>query len=316
MHAQNGHDFWNYIDRLVAESRPVIDRPRGASHPRFPDLTYPLDYGYLEGTTTVDGGGIDIWSGSMPCQQANAVVLTVDLLKRDAELKILLGCTEEEMQTILRFHNGDAMRAVMIPRDLTGLEWITSRRSVRRFLPEPIPKQILEQVLEAALRAPSAHNRQPWRFVVLSSIGARSRLAEAMGEDFRRDLLRDGLPVEEVEAQVNRSYQRLREAPTAVLLCLEMSEMDTYPDQPRQQAEYLMAVQSAAMAGENLLLAAHSLGLGGVWVCAPLFAQETVRQALDLPGTWQPQGLILLGYPSRLPPARERRPLDEVARFL
>jgi F420 biosynthesis protein FbiB-like protein len=316
MSAGEGQEFWDYIDRLVAGSKLVIDRPRGARHPRYPELVYPLDYGYLDGTVAADGGGIDIWSGSLAPPLATSVVMTVDLNKRDAELKILLGCTETEMETILAFHNDQMMRAFLVRREAPEMDWITNRRSVRRFRPDPIPAQRLERLLEAALWAPSAHNRQPWRFAVLASLEAKARLGEAMGADFRRDLLKDGLSEPEAETQVARSCQRIREAPAAVLLCLDMTGMDTYPEPARQEAEFIMAVQSVAMAGENLLLAAHTAGLGGVWVCAPLFAQETVRRALDLPAGWQPQGLILLGYPAKRAEARPRRPLDEVARFL
>lgn len=316
MHSLDLQGFWDKIDELAASSRLVIDRPRGAAHPRYPEMKYPLDYGYLEGTLAQDGGGIDVWSGSLEPGRPTGVLLTVDLLKRDTELKILLGCTGAEMKTVLDFQNNAYIGALLMRRQDTGLDWILSRRSVRRFLPDPVERSLLERVLEAAQWAPSAHNRQPWRFAVLTSEAARVKLGEAMGADFRRDLLASGLPLLEVEQQVERSCRRIREAPAAVLLCLEMTEMDTYPDRRRQEAEYLMAVQSAAMAGENLLLAAHTLGLGGVWVCAPLFAQETARAALGLPLDWQPQGLILLGYPAKFPEARPRRPLNDTALFL
>jgi len=195
-------------------------------------------------------------------------------------------------------------------------QFIRSRQSVRRFLPEPVPAEALQRILETATWAPSAHNRQPWRFVVLTGEASRTRLADAMGDDFRRDLLADNLPDEQVEAQVERSRQRIIEAPAAILLCLDSAEMDTYPDERRQQAEYLMAVQGVAMAGQNLLLAAHAEGLGAVWMCAPLFAPETVRRALALPNTWEPQGLVLLGYPAKISPARPRRKLDELIKSL
>jgi len=195
-------------------------------------------------------------------------------------------------------------------------QFIRSRQSVRRFLPEPVPAKALQRILETATWAPSAHNRQPWRFAVLTGEASRTRLADAMGDDFRRDLLADNLPDEQVEAQVERSRQRIIEAPAAILLCLDSVEMDTYPDERRQQAEYLMAVQGVAMAGQNLLLAAHAEGLGAVWMCAPLFAPETVRCALALPDTWEPQGLVLLGYPAKISPARPRRKLDELIKSL
>ena len=193
---------------------------------------------------------------------------------------------------------------------------IRTRRSVRHFSPAAIPSEILERILETATWAPSAHNRQPWRFVVLKTAEARKRLAEGMGAAFRQDLLADGHAPEEVEASVDRSQQRILSAPAAILLCLDMKLGDVYPDPVRQQAEYLMGVQSVALAGGTLLLAAHAEGLGGVWVCAPLFARGAARQALELPTEWEPQGLILLGYPEKYPDIRPRLPLATVTRYL
>jgi inorganic pyrophosphatase len=109
-------DFWEALDRLVAVSELVIDRPKGSRHPRYPDVIYPVDYGYLEGTTTVDGGGLDVWAGTLPDKNLTSLVLTVDLIKRDVEIKLLLGCTESEQQQILNFLNGDQMHAVRILR--------------------------------------------------------------------------------------------------------------------------------------------------------------------------------------------------------
>jgi F420 biosynthesis protein FbiB-like protein len=195
-------------------------------------------------------------------------------------------------------------------------QFIRSRRSVRRFMPDPVPDEILQRIMETALWAPSAHNRQPWRFAVLAGAASRKCLTDAMGEDFRRDLLADGLPLEQVEAQVERSRQRIVEAPAAILLCLDSVEMDTYPDERRQEAEYQMVVQSVAMAGQNLLLAAHAEGLGAVWICAPLFAQDSARRALSLPETWHPQGLVLLGYPGKTTRQRGRKSVPEITRFL
>ncbi len=57
-------EFWDFLDNLVASHTLVIDRPKGSQHPRYSDLVYPLDYGYLEGTTAIDGGGIDVWLGT------------------------------------------------------------------------------------------------------------------------------------------------------------------------------------------------------------------------------------------------------------
>lgn len=316
MDQKTTQEFWEFIDRLVAERSLVIDRPRGSQHPRYPGQIYPLDYGYMEGTMAVDGGGLDVWVGTLPSRRPEALLITIDLKKRDAEIKILLGCSDIEIREILQFSNGNSMRAVLFSREGQELAWIKSRQSVRRFLPQDVPEEVTTRLLEAAIQAPSAHNRQPWRFAVLGTEGAKVRLAEGMGVEFRQALLKDGLSPEEAESQVERSYRRIVEAPLGVLLCLDNTEMDFYPDPVRQQAEQQMAVQSVAMAGENLLLAAHSQGLGAVWICAPLFAPQSARSALDLPETWQPQGLLLLGYPSVQPARRNRKPLSEVTRFL
>ena len=111
------HDrFWLALDTLVASSRICIDRPRGSAHPRYTEFIYPLDYGYLEGTAAADGAGIDVWAGSLLTRTVTAVICTVDLAKRDAELKILLGCTPEEAQMILQTHNADAQSAILFER--------------------------------------------------------------------------------------------------------------------------------------------------------------------------------------------------------
>ncbi|MCI0519919.1 MAG: nitroreductase family protein [Chloroflexi bacterium] len=196
------------------------------------------------------------------------------------------------------------------------LAFLRERRSVRRFTPQPLARECIESVLAAATFAPSAHNRQPWRFVVVEDLAARQRLAEEMGAAFRDDLAADGLDEAGVEAQVQRSISRIAGAPALILLCLDEACLDAYPDERRQQAERLMGVQSAAMAGQNLLLAAHVLGLGAVWMCAPLFAPQIVRSALGLPAAWQPQGMILLGYPAEAAKPRPRKSVDEVSRFV
>lgn len=307
-------EFWEFLDRLVASSRVTLDRPKGSAHPRYPDLIYPLDYGYLEDTTTVDGGGVDVFVGSDPGRALRSLALTVDLHKRDAELKLLLGCSLAEEQTALDFLNGASMRACLVRRG-GELDWLATRRSVRRFKPEPLPDELLRRVLATALQAPSAHNRQPWRFAVLTTAAAKERLALALGADFRRGLLADGLSRADAEAQAARSEARLRSAPALVALCQDTSVGDAYPDPLRRRAEHIMGVQSVALAGGTLLLAAHAAGLGGVWMCAPLFAPETTRRALDLPPSWEPQALILLGYPALTPPQRARLTLDDVAKF-
>ncbi len=172
----------------------------------------------------------------------------------------------------------------------------------------------METILATATFAPSAHNRQPWRFAVITTQSVKEKLAQAMAADFERDLRLDGLPLEIIQIQIKRSRDRILSAPAAILLCLDMNEMDTYPDENRSQAERTMAVQSVAAAGLQLLLAAHAEGLGGVWACWPLFAQETIRETLGLPEIWEPQAMFFIGYADELPKTREKKLLREIVR--
>ena len=110
-------DFWKAIDTLVASGEIIIDRPKGSVHPKFSQIRYEVDYGYIKNTTSMDGGGIDIWRGSLPSASVNALICTVDLLKRDSEIKLLIGCTEKEMKMIYDFHNRtELMKGILIQK--------------------------------------------------------------------------------------------------------------------------------------------------------------------------------------------------------
>ena len=109
-------EFWSALDTLLSQSEIIIDRPRGSAHPRFPDFIYPLDYGYLQNTTSMDGGGIDVWVGSGE-KTLDAVMCIVDLMKRDSEIKLLVGCTEDEKVTVYETHNETPfMKSILIRR--------------------------------------------------------------------------------------------------------------------------------------------------------------------------------------------------------
>lgn len=109
--------FWGFLDRLVAGSEVVIDQPAGSPHTDYPDSIYPLDYGYLAGTTSADGSGIDVWVGAAGGKTPAGILVTVDLIKRDSEIKVLLGCSEAEMLTIVEFQNTtDNMHSLLIRR--------------------------------------------------------------------------------------------------------------------------------------------------------------------------------------------------------
>ena len=110
-------EFWQAVDTLVSSGKIVIDRPKGSVHPRFSHIKYDVDYGYIENTTSMDGSGIDVWRGSLPSTNVDAIICTVDLMKKDSEIKLLVGCTDEEMNIVYKFHNNtEFMKGILINR--------------------------------------------------------------------------------------------------------------------------------------------------------------------------------------------------------
>lgn len=105
------------MDALVYSSEIRIDRPKGTAHPKYPDFIYKVDYGYLKNTSSMDGAGIDVWVGTAGEKYIDAIMVVIDLLKRDSEIKILVSCTEEEKDIIYQTHNETPnMKGILIRR--------------------------------------------------------------------------------------------------------------------------------------------------------------------------------------------------------
>jgi coenzyme F420-0:L-glutamate ligase/coenzyme F420-1:gamma-L-glutamate ligase len=193
---------------------------------------------------------------------------------------------------------------------------IKGRRSIRRYKGTRVENQTLEKILQAALWAPSAHNRQPWRWIVLQRDEDKLVLANAMGKDLVRMRTADGDDPIAIQQDFEKSVERIGQAPVVIIACLDSSELDRYPDTDRSQSEYLMAVQSVAMAGQNIMLLAHTEGLGSCWMCAPLFSPASIHETFNVPEVWKPQGLILLGHPDSQEHDSSRKPLVDVVRWI
>jgi inorganic pyrophosphatase len=115
--------FWQEMNQLARTNSIVIDRPKGSLHPRYPEVMYPLDYGYLENTTASDGDGIDVWIGLIKITERSesdelltGILCTFDTLKRDAEIKLLIGCTKEDVEIICSFHR--EMHILFVPNPM------------------------------------------------------------------------------------------------------------------------------------------------------------------------------------------------------
>lgn len=192
------------------------------------------------------------------------------------------------------------------------LSILKERRSVRTYKQEKIEKEIIEKLIEFATWAPSAHNSQPWRFLVIEDSEVKVELAEAMADRWMKDLEKDGVPVDERVKLKRESINRFTQSPILIIACITLEDMERYPDARRQKCEWTMATQSLSAAIQNLLIAAAAYGLGACWCCAPLFCKEDVRRVLDIPEEVEPQALITVGYPAEEPLAPARLPLSKI----
>jgi len=186
---------------------------------------------------------------------------------------------------------------------------IKKRRSIRKHLPQKVPREAVLEVLVAASWAPSAHNSQPWRFIILENPSIKRRLAEAMADIWVADAEKDGA---EVDAKMRQErVDRFVNAPALILACSTMVGLRKFPDQKRQMFERDLAQQSLGAAMQNLLLTVHALGLGACWFCAPGFCKETVRKVLGIPETAEPEAFVIIGYPAETPSVPPKKSLPE-----
>ena len=176
--------------------------------------------------------------------------------------------------------------------------------------------EALDRILNTAMHAPSARNRQPWQLIVLTEGEPKTTLADAVTESFKEDLQNEKRPEEQMQQQLKRTRARILCAPVVIILCINTGLIDIHENASRQAAEKHMAIQSAALCGFQLLLAAHAEGLGAVWTCGPLFAPQANRSCLNLPDEWQPQAMIFMGHPDDEPEEKRLRSIEEVVTYI
>ena len=165
---------------------------------------------------------------------------------------------------------------------MTVLEAIRQRKSIRKYRPDPVPDEALGRVLEAARLAPSGKNLQPWKFIVVRSVGTKKRLARA---------------------SANQAF--LAGAPLVIVACGFPEEC--YASMGRYMKSWPVDV-SCAM--EHLMLQAAAEGLGTCWIGA--FEEEAVKEILGVPPQVKVLALTPLGYPAEDPPPRGRKDLTQI----
>jgi len=207
----------------------------------------------------------------------------------------------------------------------TLLDLMRSRRSVRRFRPDVPPRRLLLDLLEAATLAPSASNKQPWRFIVVTSRPVIHRLAGHV-----RDAVdRIAAHVEPDCAPAFRAYgdyfTRFEGAPVVIVAAYRsLHLLSNLVDASLPEADLARIVEMERSSGligtslaiQNLLLRAPELGLGASGMTGPLVASDGIRAALDLPEPWEIAALIPVGYPAEEPPPTDRKPVERVTVFI
>ncbi len=197
---------------------------------------------------------------------------------------------------------------------MDAIEAIRTRRSLRQFAGRAVPHKMIDGVLELACLTPAPHHTRPWRYVIVGR-ERREALAEKMGAAWRADLERDGRPNELIARLLRKSEWQIVGAPALLLACLTHEGLRVWPDERRARQEWAMAQQSVGAAIQNIMLAAHALGLASYWISAPLFAPEAVRAALSLPDDFVAQAFIVLGYP-RHGAAPRPRPAPDTSKLI
>lgn len=200
-------------------------------------------------------------------------------------------------------------------------ELLRTRRTIRAFTAEPVPRATVEALIDAAVQAPSASNKQPWRFIATEDRARLDRLAAAVDRTAAVCAAHIPATLRPAWEAYGDYFTRFRAAPVVVcclwkpLTVLSHLVDGACPAAERAavaEMEDASGVVSASLAIENLLLAAHAAGLGASALTGPLIAPAAVREAFGIPDEWRPAALVALGRAAEVPPPRARRPAAKV----
>ncbi|MFX1588856.1 MAG: nitroreductase family protein [Promethearchaeota archaeon] len=193
------------------------------------------------------------------------------------------------------------------------VDLLKSRRSYKlEFSLEDVDKKLIEECIDIARWAPSAHNGQFWRYIIMEKSKLREDLITKMNDKLRRDLLNDGKSNIFIKNKIASTKNQFLKVPYLILLCLDKPNFKKYPDPERNQNEFIMQIQSVSASAMYLLLALETKGLAASWYCAPLFARYTVKKVLNLPESYYPLAFFTVGYSTRIPPVPKRKRLEDI----
>ena len=152
---------------------------------------------------------------------------------------------------------------------------ILSRRSVRRYQQKEIPRDAMDKILEAGRQAPSAMNRQPWHFIVVTSNESKKELSKWL------------------------FTKHIKDSPVTIVGCAKTGFLDRK-----------WSIIGTSIALQNMVIAAWALGIGSCWIGG--FKEDKVKQLLKIPDKWKIVALVTLGYPDKIPHVKRKKPIEKV----
>lgn len=259
----------------------------------------------LRGTTDPYGNRLEVTEAAVADEIASAAQLVLGKTRR-RPVAVVRGLAH-----LVTDDDGPGARALVRPAEddlfpLGTYEVLRARRTVRTFADRPVDRGAVLAAVADAVTAPAPHHTTPWRFVVVSDPDTRTRLLDAMAEQWRADLRADGFADDAIERRLRRG-DLLREAPLLVVPCLVAEGAHAYPDERRSAAERAMFLVATGAGVQNFLVSLRTRGLGSAWVSSTLFCQDVARAALDLDAGWKPMGAVAVGYPAEEPGSRTDR---------
>ncbi|MFX1275474.1 MAG: coenzyme F420-0:L-glutamate ligase [Promethearchaeota archaeon] len=218
---------------------------------------------------------------------------------------------DASIKSIIRDKNIDLFRIKESYINLIDI--LKKRRSYKfEFSSKNVDKNIIMECIEIARWAPSAHNAQFWRYIILDKNNIRSDLINRMNEKLRVDLRNDNRKEAFIEKKIKKTRKQFLQAPYLILSCIDTIDLEEYSDKERIESEFLLGVQSVSSSLTYLLLALEFKGLASCWYCAPLFSKDIVKSTLNLPKKYVPMAFITVGYPLKEPKVPVRRKLSEI----
>ena len=213
------------------------------------------------------------------------------------------------VQTIIREKEYDLFR---IDSNEHFIKILKGRRSYKlSFKNKEVDLKVIKNCLELAQWAPNAHNGQFWRYIIIKNDPSREKLINKMNEKLKVDLKKEGKSEDYIDRKINKTRKNLLQAPILILLCLDQTDLDKYPDSDRTRNELILGIQSISCSATYLLLAFEMNHLAACWYCAPLFAKSITKEALQLPDSYVPMAFFTVGYPANSVRAPLRKKLEE-----